>query len=47
MKHYCKSYNNKFFVCKILTLIKSLIHNKRFKYRLFLPSYSYFGNDNV
>ena len=47
MKDYCKSYNNKFFVSKILTLIKSLIHNKRFKYRLFLPSYSYLGNDNV
>ncbi len=46
MKYY-KSYHKKYFVYQILTLIKSLIRNKRFKYMLFLPSYSYLGNDNV
>jgi|RhiMethySRZTD1v2_1073278.scaffolds.fasta_scaffold50321_1 hypothetical protein len=47
MKYYSKGYTKKFFVYQILTLIKSLIRNKRFKYMLFLPSYSYLGNDNV
>ena len=47
MKYYSKGYTKKFFVYQILTLIKSLIRNKRFKYMFFLPSYSYLGNDNV
>ena len=46
MKYY-KGYHKKYFVYQIHTLIKSLIRNKRFKYMLFLPSYSYLGNDNV
>ena len=35
MKYYSKGYTKKFFVYQILTLIKSLIRNKRFKYAFF------------